>query len=382
MFKKFIHFIKYNNATIIILVAMFIISASAFATEPGREVVGQKQTSIEGIDNTLLIEADLAKMDMDFRIEKIETDDPGTSPGQGQAAESSLEHSVLTKASQGYYYITYTYIDLVKIDNAWQYQLQEKNRKISKKLKQDLGVYLAQELAEEYQARIKELREEQEQAQEQGEEKRVEVVEYSGLIGKALDLAGKVFPGYEPVKKKEISSPPSPIPALAGTPSPTSDVAGEGNNIVQSGADNLTEIYNDFINEHDPDQDDVFGADDNCPTIYNPEQLDNDNDDIGDECDLTPDGDVVDDSQAASTEEKFNETEEEKKEGSVEIIELPAEEVTTKEQPAEEEAVGSEEETPSEEDQETVTETEPISEEVVGPEPAPEPEPAEENVTE
>ena len=74
-----------------------------------------------------------------------------------------------------------------------------------KKLKGDLGVYLAGELKEEYEARIKELRQAQVEARASGEEKRVAVTEYSGLIGASLDLAAKVFPGYEPLKKQSLN---------------------------------------------------------------------------------------------------------------------------------------------------------------------------------
>ncbi|GAF99933.1 unnamed protein product, partial [marine sediment metagenome] len=172
MFNKLIHFIKYNNATVIIIVVVFIVGTGALASETGRAAIGKKQISIQGVDNTLLLEADLEKMDMEFKIEKIEEDEK-------------------------MYYITYTYLDLIKVNNAWQYQLIEKVRRVSKKLKQDLGVYLAEELKEEYQARIKELEEEQKKAQAKGGEKRIEVTEYSGLIGGVLDVTAKVFPKYK-----------------------------------------------------------------------------------------------------------------------------------------------------------------------------------------
>jgi len=257
MFNKIIHFIKYNNATILIIAAVLIVGTSAFASETGRAAIGGKQIRVEGVDNTLLLAADLDTMDMDFKIEKIEEDDK-------------------------YYYITYTYLDLVKINNAWQYQLQEKTRKVSRKLKQDLGVYLAEELGEEYQARIKELKKEQKKAREQGEEKRLEVVEYSGLIGKVLDTAGKVFSNYEPVKKRVI---PSPKMVYKGD-------RGENKGDRENRGDDLVEIYNNYIKENDPDKDNVFAESDNCPVIYNPDQLDSDGDGIGDECDLTPKGEV------------------------------------------------------------------------------------------
>ena len=107
MFKKLIHFIKYNNATVLILVFILVLGSGAFAASPqGQELIGEKQTNIEGVDNTLLISADLENYEMDFKIEKIDEDDK-------------------------YYYVTYTYLDLIKMDNAWEYSINEKTRKIS-----------------------------------------------------------------------------------------------------------------------------------------------------------------------------------------------------------------------------------------------------------
>src|SRR3989339_578320 len=53
-------------------------------------------------------------------------------------------------------------------------------------------------------------------------------------------------------------------------------------------ADNLTDVYEDYIASKDPDHDDVFGIIDNCPNDYNPAQLDGDDDGIGDVCDHEP----------------------------------------------------------------------------------------------
>jgi hypothetical protein len=210
--QKIIHFIKYNNATVIILAVILILGGGALAAGP--EAIGQKQTSLEGLDNTALLAVDLANFSMDFKISKIEEDDK-------------------------FYYVTYTYLDLTVINSAWQHQLNEKTRKITKKLKEDLGIYLAGQLKEESDARLKILRAEQAKALAGGPAARVEVTAYSGLIGKTLDLAANVFPGYEPVKKIELPAPVNPlIPASAG----------EQN--AADGTDNLIKIYNDYLAEH------------------------------------------------------------------------------------------------------------------------------------
>ena len=294
MFEKIIHFVKYNNAVVLIIAVVLIFGTSALASDTGQAAIGQKQTTIEGADNTLLLAADLDNFDMDFKIEKIEEDEE-------------------------IYYVTYTYLDLALQDNAWQYQLKENTRRISKKTDKDLGIYLAEELKEEYDARVKELRQAQTEAQAGGEEKRVAVTEFSGLIGASLDLAAKVFPGYEPIKKEELESPVMEE-SLRQLQNGEADIA-------TSGADNLTQVYQNYIEENDPDTDNVFGADDNCPTIFNPDQADSDNDGIGDVCDTeepaisdTEEGDVPDEGQT------------------VEIIDLPVEEPEEISEPASEPA--------------------------------------------
>jgi hypothetical protein len=212
MFDKIINFLKYNNATIIILAIVLIVGGGALAAGP--ENIGQKQTSIEGIDNTLLLSVDLATFNMDFKIETIEQDEK-------------------------YYYVTYSYLDIVIIDNAWQYQLNQNTQKVSKRIKQDIGEYMAKFLAKHYEARIRELTEEQILAQAQGQTTRIEVTEYSGLVGLTLDLASTVFPGYDPVVKREL-----PAPENFNLPETTN------NQTTNDGTDNLTQIYNDYVAAH------------------------------------------------------------------------------------------------------------------------------------
>ena len=317
--SSLIGFIKYNNITVLILAIIFLIGTGVFAqTETGQAVIGAKEIKVEGVDNTLLLEADIDKIAMDFKIEKIESDEE-------------------------YYHVTYTYIDLVKANNAWQYQVQEKIRKISRKLKEDLGEYLAEELGEEYEARIKELKKEQAQAQETGEKTRTEVESYSGLIGQTLKLADKIFSGYEAVKKRQIPSPSQP-PTVLFT---KEELASE--------QDDLTDIYNEYLETNDPDGDEVFGAADNCPSDYNPSQLDSDDDGVGNMCDLTPFGEEETEAtstpneQATSTEEQTEETQATTTDSGTEAIQeeqtageeasSSTEEQTTTEEQAEEQTV-------------------------------------------
>ena len=270
MFQKFIQFVKYNNATVIIVLAFLIIGTGVLASETGQELLGEESVRLEGVDNTALLEADLEKLDMNFSIEDIREDEK-------------------------YYYVTYTHLDLDKVNaggregglgqkekNVWQWQIQERVRKVSKKSNVELDKYLVEEFKEEYQFRIKRLKEEQSKAEEVGEEKVLEISEYSGLIGKTLAIADNIFEEYEAVKVRAL---PTPINSIS-----LKELKLTGEEGV---SDSLTDVYNDYINRNDPDGDDVLNDDDNCPGDYNPSQGDRDDDGVGDVCDTNPDDEEI-----------------------------------------------------------------------------------------
>lgn len=262
--QKFIHFIKYNNATVIMIAIILVLGGGVFAAGP--DAIGQKISKIQGIDNTLLIQSDLDNMNVDFKIQNIEQDNE-------------------------YYYVTYTYLDLTVIKQAWQYQLNQKTVKVSKKIKQDISVYMTKYLAKHYEARIRELKKEKDYALASGEQKRIKVTEYTGLIGKTLDLTAEVFQGYEPIKKVELPTPENLVLPFI-VPSST-----EQTNLTTP-ADSMSKVYNEYIATHDPDHDNIFDSNDNCPNISNSDQLDTDSDGIGNVCDNSP---VLDFSTATST---------------------------------------------------------------------------------
>jgi hypothetical protein len=268
MFQKFLQFIKYNNATVIIIVIFFVVGTGVFASETGQELIGEKTTRVEGIDNTALLEADLDNMDMNFTIEDIGEDDK-------------------------YYYVTYTHLDLEKENNVWEYQVQERVRNVSKKSGVKLDKYLVEEFKEEYQSRIKYLREQKQEAEEVGLEKKVEISDYSGLAGKILSLVDNVFENYDAVKVRVLPTPINSISLrelkIARSTNSTPEDGQAGQAEGESVADNLTTVYEDYINRNDPDGDDILNVIDNCPGDYNPDQSDRDGDEIGDVCDLDPD---------------------------------------------------------------------------------------------
>lgn len=274
MFQKFLQFVKYNNATVIIIVLFLVVGTSVFASETGQALIGEKTTRVEGVDNTALLEADLDKLDMDFNIENIKEDDK-------------------------YYYVIYTHLDLNKENNIWEWQVQEKTRKVSKKSGVELDKYLVEEFKEEYESRIKKLKEEQEKVRLVGEEKIKEITEYSGLIGKTLALADNIFDGYDAVQVRELPTPINSV-SLHELKNPESETAV---------ADSLTDVYLDYVNKNDIDSDGVLKESDNCPDDYNPDQEDRDGDGVGDVCDINPDqvgSDLVSENQdntATPTEE-------------------------------------------------------------------------------
>ena len=215
MLKKIIDFIKYNNAAVVILAVVLIVGGGAFAAGP--EAIGQKETTVQGLDNTLLLQTDLAQFNMDFKIENINQD-------------------------EAYYYVTYSFMDLAVVDSAWQYQLSQRTQKVSKKIKQDIGLYMAKFLAKHYEARLRELTAEKSREESLGAQSRVAVTEYSGLVGRTLDIAAKIFPGYEAVVKVELPAPDLTASLAAAQTDPATGAAAP--------ADSLTKIYTDYVAAH------------------------------------------------------------------------------------------------------------------------------------
>lgn len=212
--------IRSYGSVVALLLLTVLIGGAVLVAPAGREVLGAANTRIEGVDNTYLLAVNLDKFQPAFKIEKIEADEK-------------------------YYFVLHTFNDLVIDNGVWREMVIEKTRKISKKsLETDLGLYLAEQLSQENDSRLKELRDLQAQARQNGLEKRVVVTEYSGLIGKALSVAGE-FTGYEPVKKIEL---PSPIVKLETPGSAGEDQGAQNEN--QPSAENLKSVYDAYLTAH------------------------------------------------------------------------------------------------------------------------------------
>jgi len=222
--SSFMNFVQYNNAFLLVLVlGVVMFSGLAMASEEVRDAtVGSKQVSAEGVDNTLLLELDLDNFNMDFTITGIIEDEEK-------------------------YLVSYSYVDFAltpqpplpggegENEGIWQYVEKTATRRISKPFRKDLGLYLAGQLRQEATSRIKALAKLQKQEQTKGQTQVVQVTEYSGLIGKVLDLSSTVFAGYEPVKKVKLK-----------TPSVDRDIMRR----VSSGGEDLVEVYNEWVEGH------------------------------------------------------------------------------------------------------------------------------------
>lgn len=209
---KIINFLKYNNAAVLMLLALMLVAGSVLAAPAGREALGRQTEEIKGIDNTLLISTNLNEYAIRYKIEKIEEDDD-------------------------FYYITYTHNNIALEKDVWSEGTAEKTRKIRKKgiVGKDIGLYMAEQLNQEREALRLDLINEQRKALKEGPQKRIKVVSYSGLIGKMLDKVGETFEGYEPVKRTELNSPKILVKEEI--------LNGEAD-------DKIEEVYRDYVGTH------------------------------------------------------------------------------------------------------------------------------------
>ena len=181
MFKKITTFIKYNNAFIIIIAILFIASFSALAASEDlrEEILGEKIVTKSGIDNSLLLLADLENFDLEMKILDIMEDEES-------------------------YYLDYQFKTLGIQENLWQTVLRQERLEISKKAlaNQDLGLYVTEELGEVIDYELAYLKEVQENENKKGDTKIVQETKYDGLLGMVISTKTKeLSPEYELVVK-------------------------------------------------------------------------------------------------------------------------------------------------------------------------------------
>lgn len=214
-----IYFFKYHNGAILILAAFFLLGSAVFASEDIKSAIGTAQTAAEGFDNSVLLEADLENFNMEFKIEKVEKE-------------------------KGYYFIHFSFLDLAKEKEGWQYKLKHKILKFKEKPGLAIEKAAGEELAEIRLARIKFLKSEQEKARISGLSGRTEITEYSGLIGKTFDIAAKIFPGFESASKKDLPLAAS-LAVFKEAPAEAFDL-----NLNPAGLEiDLTEVYANYLIE-------------------------------------------------------------------------------------------------------------------------------------
>lgn len=178
-FGKIINFIKYHNAFNIVLILLFVFSATIFASEEVRDVIiGEKRETIQGIDNIEIVNKDLDSFDMNILIELVTEDEKN-------------------------YYIKYSFLTIGIKDNAWQNIRKERTLTVSKEsLKgKDLGLYVQKELLEIIENELIYLKEIQRAEIEKGRTETFVTTEYSGLVGLALNIKDKAFSNYDPIIK-------------------------------------------------------------------------------------------------------------------------------------------------------------------------------------
>ncbi len=184
MFKKIINFIKYSNVFTIAAIVVFVVIATAMASNDDikNRVLGEKIVTESGIDNSVILAADLENFDLEMKIIDIREDEDN-------------------------YYLAYQFQTLGIRENIWQTILRQKELKISKKALagQDLGLYAAEELGEVIDYELAYLKEVQENENKKGDDRIVQETKYEGLLGLIISTKTKELPPeYELVVKPPV----------------------------------------------------------------------------------------------------------------------------------------------------------------------------------
>lgn len=176
--NRAIHFIKYNNAFVLIVVFIFASFSLTMAASPtARESIYASSETVRSVDNSYLLSLDLNYFNFNLQIQNILED-------------------------QENFYVSYSYNTVAISDYVWKPIYKDLKFIVSKESlgEQDLGLYLANQLGQEIGYQFNYLSEAKKMEEEKGLSLKTATVEYSGLIGRMLSSEEKVFPGYIPVK--------------------------------------------------------------------------------------------------------------------------------------------------------------------------------------
>jgi hypothetical protein len=180
--KRLINFVKYNNAFVIGLVLVLFGGGAIFAASPDARsaVVGREVVTVQGVDNSRIINADLENFDFQVKIDNVTED----------AAN---------------YYVDYSFRTIGIEANVWQTITRNLQMTVAKDALagQDLGLYVQAQLANIAQNELAYLEQAQSAEKEKGLTQIVCTTDYTGLIGLVLDVKNAVLPGYDPVVKPE-----------------------------------------------------------------------------------------------------------------------------------------------------------------------------------
>ena len=186
MWKRFLHFVQYNNAFTIILFVLFAGSSVTFAASPdARGAVYASNSQVISVDNAYLLAQDFDTYSFDAEVGAVTEDDEK-------------------------YYVDYTYRTVELHDGAWMDVHKHGTITAFKKsfVGKDLGLYVAEQLSQVVRGLREDLAGAQKQAQEAGQTKKVVTTLYSGLVGQLLSPDSETFPGYTPVVIEASSSEP------------------------------------------------------------------------------------------------------------------------------------------------------------------------------
>ena len=188
------HFLSYHNA-VPIAVSVVLLGAGATFAATNPETIYSETAQVISIDNTYIVNKDLASYSPSTRITNVTEDSEN-------------------------YYVEYVLNTIDLQDYVWKDVSKTQTMKVAKAALgqyRDLGVYVTEQLKENIEQESRRLAETQEIERKNVSQKVVATV-YGGLIGKMLDTSTETIPGYTPVV---VAPPPQVASAAASTDQPS-----------------------------------------------------------------------------------------------------------------------------------------------------------------